>query len=220
MTKDLRFKNKKENVGFTLLYASMIAGLLLAIGAAILSITVKQISLSAAGRESQFAFYNADTGTECAVYWYRTSKTGICPAGLFPPKSDSTNDQSCTNISSNPPKCLGLALTDKYGGQITSFAQTGLYSFSITSQGANNICFSKNNSTASGVEGLLAPSLTQTQPFAKSFFASSIRPNDLSSTIISFPFTSPRIENSTLLKAISSIKSSSFSGETETTILP
>ncbi len=141
MTKDLRFKNKKENVGFTLLYASMIAGLLLAIGAAILSITVKQISLSAAGRESQFAFYNADTGTECAVYWYRTSKTGICPAGLFPPKSDSTNDQSCTNISSNPPKCLGLALTDKYGGQITSFAQTGLYSFSITSQGANNICF-------------------------------------------------------------------------------
>ncbi|MEI6478986.1 MAG: hypothetical protein WCO18_01700 [bacterium] len=150
MKKDLKLKNNSSK-GFTLLFASMIAGLLLAIGAAILSITVKQVSLSAAGRESQFAFYNADTGTECALYLYRVSRTNqisttdLCPAGLFPEKNDTTsNDPSCA--SANSPtiyKCLGSSLTTLGGAQITDFSgsvATGVYSFSIASS-TPNICF-------------------------------------------------------------------------------
>lgn len=55
--------------GFTLLYASLMGSLLLAIGAAILNITLKELILSSAGRESQFAFFAADSGAECALYW-------------------------------------------------------------------------------------------------------------------------------------------------------
>jgi len=66
MNKESRIKRTQ---GFTLLFAVLISSLLLAIGLAIFNITIKEIILSSAGRESQFAFYAADTGAECALYW-------------------------------------------------------------------------------------------------------------------------------------------------------
>ena len=60
--------NKKER-GFTLLLATIISSLLLAVGAAMFAIIKKEIILSSLGRDSQFAFYAADTGAECALYW-------------------------------------------------------------------------------------------------------------------------------------------------------
>lgn len=55
--------------GFTLLLAVLIGSVLLALGFAIFNIVSKDIILSSAGRESQFAFYAADSGIECALYW-------------------------------------------------------------------------------------------------------------------------------------------------------
>lgn len=55
--------------GFTLLFAVLVSVLVLAVGASIISIALKQVILSGAGRESQFAFYAANTGVECALYW-------------------------------------------------------------------------------------------------------------------------------------------------------
>lgn len=42
---------------------------MLLLGASIFSIISKQIALSSIGRDSQFAFYAADTGAECALFW-------------------------------------------------------------------------------------------------------------------------------------------------------
>ena len=55
--------------GFTLLIAVLVSGVLLAIGVAIFNIVSKQVILTSAGRESQFAFFAADTGVECVLYW-------------------------------------------------------------------------------------------------------------------------------------------------------
>ena len=55
--------------GFTLLLAALVASIVLALGAAIFSIAQKQLTLSAIGRDSQFAFYAADTAAECVLYW-------------------------------------------------------------------------------------------------------------------------------------------------------
>ncbi len=55
--------------GFTLLFAVLISSILLAIGIAIFDITVRELKLSSAVRESQYAFFAADTGIECAIYW-------------------------------------------------------------------------------------------------------------------------------------------------------
>lgn len=55
--------------GFTLFYALLVSSLALAIGASIFDITVREISLSNAATQSQYAVYAADTGSECALYW-------------------------------------------------------------------------------------------------------------------------------------------------------
>lgn len=58
-----------DNSGVALFVAVLTAGIALAIGAGVLNITLKEIKLSSLGRESSEAFYAADTGLECALYW-------------------------------------------------------------------------------------------------------------------------------------------------------
>lgn len=49
--------------------AALVSSIVLAVGAAIFGIAQKQVMLSAIGRDSQFAFYAADTAAECALFW-------------------------------------------------------------------------------------------------------------------------------------------------------
>lgn len=62
------FLNKKEK-GFTLLFAIFVAILVLSVGASIISVALKQSILSSTGRESQYAFYAANSALECALFW-------------------------------------------------------------------------------------------------------------------------------------------------------
>lgn len=55
--------------GFVLLLAAVIASIVLSLGSSIFLIAQKQLTLSSLGRDSQFAFYAADAGAECALYW-------------------------------------------------------------------------------------------------------------------------------------------------------
>lgn len=55
--------------GFTLLMAVILASVLLTVGLALADIAYKQVVLASSGRQSQFAFYAADSATECALYW-------------------------------------------------------------------------------------------------------------------------------------------------------
>ncbi len=55
--------------GFTILLAALVASLVLSLGISVFSIAQKQLILSATGRNSQYAFYAADTAAECALYW-------------------------------------------------------------------------------------------------------------------------------------------------------
>lgn len=59
--------NKKK--GFTLLIAVLVSGIVLSIGLAILNITLKTYKLSIVARESNYAFYTADSILECMFYW-------------------------------------------------------------------------------------------------------------------------------------------------------
>lgn len=55
--------------GFTLLLAALIASIVLSLGVSIAGLIQKELILSSTGRDSQFAFYAADSGAECALYW-------------------------------------------------------------------------------------------------------------------------------------------------------
>lgn len=58
-----------KNRGFTLFIAIIVAGTLLLVAAGVTELAVRQSLISSTGRESQYAFYAADTGMECALYW-------------------------------------------------------------------------------------------------------------------------------------------------------
>lgn len=62
-------ENQKKEAGFTLLLAALVASIAVALGASIFGIAQKELTLSSIGRDSQFAFYAADTAAECALYW-------------------------------------------------------------------------------------------------------------------------------------------------------
>ncbi|HUD03142.1 MAG TPA: hypothetical protein VMR46_04010 [Candidatus Paceibacterota bacterium] len=62
--------------GFTLFFALLISSLALAIGLAIYDITVRELQLSEAATQSQYAIYAADTGAECALYWENKYQDG------------------------------------------------------------------------------------------------------------------------------------------------
>ncbi|MES2059878.1 MAG: hypothetical protein V4438_02520 [Patescibacteria group bacterium] len=72
-----------KKTGFTLLFASLVGALVLAVGAAILSITLKQLTLSSAGKATQQSFYSADAGVECALYLDRGAGQPGCQLGFF-----------------------------------------------------------------------------------------------------------------------------------------
>lgn len=55
--------------GFTLFIAVLLGSLMLAIGFSIFNLAFKELLLSSSARDSQIAFYAADTGLECALYY-------------------------------------------------------------------------------------------------------------------------------------------------------
>ncbi len=61
--------HRKQLRGFTLLFASLVASLLLAVGISIFDITIKEVILASTARDSAYAIYTADSGLECAFYW-------------------------------------------------------------------------------------------------------------------------------------------------------
>lgn len=60
---------KQNNKGFALLFSVLLASFLLTIGLSIFSIALKELAISTAARQSVRAFFAADSGRECAIYW-------------------------------------------------------------------------------------------------------------------------------------------------------
>jgi Tfp pilus assembly protein PilX len=54
--------------GFTLLIAVIFTSVVLAVALALLDVSYKQITLASSARQSQYAFYAADSGVECALF--------------------------------------------------------------------------------------------------------------------------------------------------------
>lgn len=100
---------EKKNKGFTLLFAVLVSVLVLAVGASVITIALKQTILSSTGRESQYAFYAANTGLECALFWdlnpQVTGATGV-KERVFP-YIDPEARFSQTNISDYSPVVCG-----------------------------------------------------------------------------------------------------------------
>ncbi len=58
--------------GFTLLIAVILTSVLVSIGLALLDVSYKDVVLSSTAKQSNYAFYQADSTIECALYWDST----------------------------------------------------------------------------------------------------------------------------------------------------
>lgn len=110
--KKIFIKNNKK--AFTLLFAVLVSSLVLAVGASIIDIATKQVILSGSGRDSEYAFYAANTGAECAIYWDRIGLIDD-PNPVFPINAineivSDTSLVTCNGfqIIDNSPGCDGI----------------------------------------------------------------------------------------------------------------
>ena len=88
-------RNNKS--GFALVVAVAITGTLLLITTGLVNLAVKQALISASARDSQMAFYAADSAMECALFWDVSA-----PSGATSFATTTTADINCNYTPSNP----------------------------------------------------------------------------------------------------------------------
>ncbi len=125
------YKNSKLNKGYTLLFAVLVSSLVLAVGISILNISKKEFLLSSSARESTTAFYAADSGLECAVYFdiqdrfTETKHEQGARCGLYtdvPSISTLDNKKYTFSVNLNGFSCANVEV-------IKNLADTDIYSY-------------------------------------------------------------------------------------------
>jgi len=106
-------KMKSNRKGFTLLFSILVSIMVLAVGASIINISLKQVILSSSGRESQYAFYAANTGIECALFWDLNGvvlENNSTLKYVFPPPGE----QNLRITNTDGIQCAGRSITESW----------------------------------------------------------------------------------------------------------
>ncbi len=152
--------NFQQKRGFTILLAMLITSIMTSISIAIFSIAQKELKLSSITRDSQFAFYAADSGAECALYLHfahNAFATSTTFTNIINMNCDNT---ALLDINSGIAKTsLGGAYNTTFGYDITGGdgdeycvrvnvekRDSGYPNTRITSLGYNTSCDSRSSS--------------------------------------------------------------------------
>lgn len=82
-----------KNRGFTIFIAVIIVGTITLVAAGVINLAVRHLVIANAGEASQHAFYAADSGMECALYWDVRNPSGRSAFSTSTP----TNPITCNN---------------------------------------------------------------------------------------------------------------------------
>lgn len=101
--------NKK---GVTLLLAVLVSSIALSIGTGIFSLLFSEIEISGSSKDSVIAFYAADSGLECALYWELLKNKDSSVPNTFSTNGSSItcNDTLYTSVVS----CTGVNCTAEF----------------------------------------------------------------------------------------------------------
>ncbi len=127
-------QNSKER-GVTLYVAIIITTTLLLVSSAIANVTLKQVKLASINRDSHLAFFAADSGAECALYWdvkaagggsafsTTTATTISCNADENNPENENMvvggDETSTFRILFKPePYCADVTVVKTYNGGV------------------------------------------------------------------------------------------------------
>jgi len=116
--------------GFAILFTLLIVSITLSISLGVYNLLIGEIILSGTGRDSQLAFYAADAGVECALYW-------DIQQGAF--STSTANNITCAGESKTVGGGLSSAFTLAFenGSCVTVTVEKGQSQTTITSQGQN-----------------------------------------------------------------------------------
>ncbi len=117
-------KKIKKNKGFVILFAVTLSAILLAIALGVANIAQKEIRFGTSAKDTNDSFVAADTGAECALFYDKLSGSSFPVAG------------PATAIT-----CATNTVTPTYSGS----ANTGSYSFTLTSLGSSGVSCAKVN---------------------------------------------------------------------------
>lgn len=90
----------KNETGFTLFISLIIASVIMIIGVSLHNLVVKELLFSFSGRESEKAFFAADSGIECGLYWDKNGNFNVSPYTI---------------------NCAGLEITNPMNASSTTF---------------------------------------------------------------------------------------------------
>lgn len=111
----------------------LVISIVLVTGLSISGIIMKEIMLSGLGKESQIAFYAADTGLECAFYWdvngafdspdYKINCAESPASGVIDPTSSTTiftlqlSNEACAKVTvdKSDPSDIGITTVESRG---------------------------------------------------------------------------------------------------------
>lgn len=93
------YEAKGFRSGFVLLYAVMLSSIILAITLGVANISLKEINFSTSAKDTNDAFFAADTGAECALYYDKSTTSAFIDPS---PPSISCNGNDVA-LTSNPP---------------------------------------------------------------------------------------------------------------------
>lgn len=118
-------KNIKTEKGFTLFIALVITGTLLLVAMAIISLSVKEAFISGTARDSQYAFYAADSGLECAIYWDVVNNSSGYSAFYTPSGSQGGEQGGTTWVGQNSSEASGWYEVAYGNGTYAAVAYSG-----------------------------------------------------------------------------------------------
>lgn len=136
-----------KNRGITLFIAVAIMSILLFISFVVMNITLKSTLFASSGRDSQFAFYAADAGIECAEYWdsrFEPSKFDISTPG---------SPISCAGTSISTNQAISGTTTPALIGGGGSSNPTSIFGFTLN-QGSNPVQYCAIVTVRKNVDGI------------------------------------------------------------------
>ena len=116
---------RERSEGFVLLFAVTLSAILLAIALGISNIALREIQFGTSAKDTNDAFFAADTGTECAQFYDRSyDTTGVIPntTNIFENDVTFVGSMTCVGISPEaftyyPPNMWSFSISGLNGGQ-------------------------------------------------------------------------------------------------------
>jgi hypothetical protein len=108
----------QKNKGFVILFSMLVSSLILLISAGIFNVVQKEVVLSSSARESQRAFYAADSALECALYadivGVRLDGPNTTLRTPFPVNPNANEDHNGSEEEKKEYQCGGQPINSRY----------------------------------------------------------------------------------------------------------